>query len=102
MNKYAVIGFIGCESKSNVQDTILIKYENIEPSMECFKGITVISTIPEKLEIIEISGDKFRWQPDEIINFYGPWEDISSEDVPIFEAEDDDSAKLIFETGSYE
>lgn len=107
MNKYAVISFRGCESKSDVVDTILIKYEDTKPEEErpwysCFKGVSVISSIPEELEIVEISDSKFRWKPDEISNFYGDWEDISSENIPVFEALDDDAAKLIFEVGGYE
>lgn len=96
INKYAIIKFANYK---RVKDKILIKYENIEPDMECFKGVTVISTIPEKLEIVEISGDKFRWQSEGAINFYGLWQDIPSDNIPIFEAVDDDIAKLIFEVG---
>lgn len=106
MNKYAVISFRGCESKSDVADIILIKYTDIDVDAEqpwhsYFRGVSVVSSIPEKLEIVEISDSKFRWQPDEILNLYGPWEDISIEEIPIFEAVDDDSAKLIFEAGEW-
>lgn len=105
MNKYAVLAFQDDETEKKIEK-VLIRYDSTEGKKEdpYFKGVKVV--FPEILEIVEISDDKFRWKSDDIYDWYGNWEEIyvyDSEEisVPLFEAEDDNAAKLIYEVGGY-
>ena len=95
MNKYAILYF-------DDDDKILLKYDNHRKkyykNYVLFGNITLLSNKPDYLEI---KGNKYRDNryDREIFDEIEVWVDDGD---TIFEAEDDNIAKLIYEVGGYE
>ena len=101
MNKYAIIFYTSYLGNEEIIQKILLKYNKINPYTNIkeviftLEGISVISS--KGPTIIEFVGDKFILTNKSV--FLRKKYDLEvNEDDILFEAIDDDSAKLVFET----